>query len=1147
MNHAHSRDNASGAVAPWLAIGPLVDIPAALAAEALPSRRFPGPAPRPDTGAIWDRFIAAARQHCALDPAGSDDQQLVGEAAARIASGERRGSPACDAVLLAVERHLEFPYLPLTSGASLIDVLAAERGLPHALDALIGMEGIVIESTRTGYAARAAADPRGFLRNDMYHPTEMTLRSYLALAPDDVWEECVRIAHAAIERLYTCRRPLLAALLPDAPHIADAIALTLQPPPSYYGLDWLSQYGWLLAYARSPEAMKAIRRWRSTCHAADHDFGRSQQALVTIVRDRGVDAIDALKHGAMHEEAAATALACIGTTGSLTVLALACDHGEAQCARFALAAGRWPQAAIAVLSELIGRDHCGPARARRFLAHLVAQHAASVPAYQPWLSPRAWKVLSNAAAHYLTVRDVAAAGDLPPILANPPWTAAKKKATPALTLAPLPLAPSMHWSEEERASLRKQPRYTVSSYKSEPDPQVSAEATAHAGAAAIIDAWLACLAGGKHLNEAARMIADLPAPLNAQVWNAVAQVEVNLPGYAIATLGLEGLPGLVNMIERRPAQDLAYARHFGAVELAAPVARAWITLKNKELRASAGDWLLANPEHAACGLIAPALGKPGGAREQARAALRLLGAAGHRALLLDVADRYGQDAVTGALRAMLDEDPLDLHPAKIAGLPPFWTPHLWARPLLAASGKALPEATLDTIGDMLRFPHVDGIYAGVAQLKEECTPDSLADFAWELFRAWVEDGAQPKENWAFFALGLIGNDDSARRLTPLLRAWPGESLSARAIAGLDVLALIGSDTALMLLNGIAQKVKFKALQDRARDKIAAIAGARGLSTEELEDRLAPDLDLDEQGTLLLDFGPRQFRVGFDETLKPCVRDSAGTRLPDLPKPKKSDDPVLSAVAVKRYTLLKKDARTIAAQQVLRLEMAMCAQRRWQRQVFIDFLAHHALLRHLVQRLVWGLYSIDGNALLACFRVASDGTFTTAADDPVDLPPDDAARIGIVHALGLPAADAHAFARLFADYELLQPFAQIGRDTYRLDDAEAGLEAMTRWNGNVVPSGRVMGMVNQGWRRGPVRDGGSIWTFTKALAAAHLAELHITPGLVAGNTGEYPEQTVGEVRVGRADDWGGIGQPLALSALDPVVVSELIRDMNNLCA
>jgi hypothetical protein len=65
------------------------------------------------------------------------------------------------------------------------------------------------------------------------------------------------------------------------------------------------------------------------------------------------------------------------------------------------------------------------------------------------------------------------------------------------------------------------------------------------------------------------------------------------------------------------------------------------------------------------------------------------------------------------------------------------------------------------------------------------------------------------------------------------------------VTGLDVLAAIGSDVALMHLNGIAQKVKFKGLQEKARAKIDQLAQARGLSAEELADRLVPDLGLDE--------------------------------------------------------------------------------------------------------------------------------------------------------------------------------------------------------------------------------------------------------------------------------------------------------------
>ena len=58
----------------------------------------------------------------------------------------------------------------------------------------------------------------------------------------------------------------------------------------------------------------------------------------------------------------------------------------------------------------------------------------------------------------------------------------------------------------------------------------------------------------------------------------------------------------------------------------------------------------------------------------------------------------------------------------------------------------------------------------------------------------------------------------------LVREWPGQSQHARAVHGLECLAAIGSDVALMQLNGIAQKLKFKGLQNQARELMNRMAG-----------------------------------------------------------------------------------------------------------------------------------------------------------------------------------------------------------------------------------------------------------------------------------------------------------------------------------
>ncbi|NHZ88577.1 DUF4132 domain-containing protein [Massilia sp. CCM 8733] len=1116
-------------------------LPPELAAHALPSRRHPGPPPSADADARWRLYLARVREHCELRPRsqGSIYHAAVNEALARIAKGERRGSPASDAILLATESVIG-ARPQFARDNAFIDVLVADKGLPYAMEIVLRRQSFVITyDSIDGKGFYQIHDP-GTWDDAFFGDTELALRAHLAHAPQEVWEECVRIARYAAPGLDRRRRPLLAALLPDAPGLADELALMLPPYRENQSMYWSDNDGWLLLYATAPEALDALRAWPYRPMTSFHE---SLSAVACAVQDRGAGAFEALREG-VGKEAAAHGLACIGTAPSMTVLALGCDQSQTPFTQLCAAAQRWPDLAMTVLSQLIAKDHCGPARARQALASIMPVHAARAAALKPLLPAPAWKVLSVAAAQFVALRDCADTSELPAVLAEPPWQAPARKEAPPFALAPLPLAPIATWSEEERQQLRDEWRYFLGFMSTSPEALAQAvDAVAAADTDGSLARWVDCLLPDRAFQGRTLEILALPAPVNARVWNALAAMGMDHPGQAIAKLGLAAIPGLIEVCIRTPGQHIGYALYFGAVELALPVARAYATLKARGLLATARAWLLRHPEHAACGLIAVALGQPGPERDHARRALRLLAAAGQRDLLLTVAGRYGQVDVRAALGIVLDESPLQLYPAKIGKLPPFWTPLVWTRPLLAGSGKALPDAVLDAVGIMLRFPHSEGVYAGVTQLKQVCTPASLADFAWELFRAWTEDGARPKEDWAFHALGLLGNDDTARRLTPLLRAWPGEKLHTRAVAGLDILAMIGTDAALLHLNGIAQKLKFKALQDRAQEKIAAIAEVRGLSAEELEDRLAPDLGLDEQGTLLLDFGPRQFRVGFDEALKPYLRDEGGARLADLPKPKQSDDPELSAAAVERYKLLKKDARALAAQQMRRLESAMCAQRRWPRQVFLDFLAGHPLLRHLVQRLVWGVYG-SGGALLACFRVSVDGAFTDAGDDSFTLPQDDIL-VGIPHAVDLPPAMAAAFGQLFADYQLLQPFAQLGRDTYRLGADEQGLHALERWR-KIVPTGSVLGLVNQGWRRGQAWDGGAINELSKMLGGGYMAELTISPGITAGMANESEEQRLDQLVVRRGDAADRMGASVALSSLDAAMLSELIREMERLC-
>ncbi|RYF97585.1 MAG: DUF4132 domain-containing protein, partial [Caulobacteraceae bacterium] len=225
-------------------------------------------------------------------------------------------------------------------------------------------------------------------------------------------------------------------------------------------------------------------------------------------------------------------------------------------------------------------------------------------------------------------------------------------------------------------------------------------------------------------------------------------------------------------------------------------------------------------------------------------------------------------------------------------------------------------------------------------VKEHADAASRDAFVWKLFERWLAESAPSKEKWAMLAVGQLGGDGSALKLTPMIRAWPGESQHQRAVTGLEVLRGIGTDTALMQINGIAQKVKFKGLQAKAVEAMEGIAADRGLSRAQLEDRVVPTLDLDENGTRIFDYGPRQFRVVLSPELKPLVREEGAAPAkprPDLPKPTAKDDTAQAEAALAEWKLLKKQLAEAAKIQAVRLENAMVRGRRWTPEEFESLL------------------------------------------------------------------------------------------------------------------------------------------------------------------------------------------------------------------
>jgi hypothetical protein len=205
-----------------------------------------------------------------------------------------------------------------------------------------------------------------------------------------------------------------------------------------------------------------------------------------------------------------------------------------------------------------------------------------------------------------------------------------------------------------------------------------------------------------------------------------------------------------------------------------------------------------------------------------------------------------------------------------------------------------------------------------------------------------------------------------------------------------------------------------------------------------------------------------------------------------------------------------------------------------------------LLWHVSRRLVWASFE-DSGRLSSAFRVAEDRTLANADDKELKLA--DGATIGIPHPLHL-GESLKRWSDLFADYEILQPFAQLGRDVYKLSDEEREATVLARFEGVKVETVKVLGLERFGWERGQAQDAGIQGWMFRRVPHERAVVLGLEPGIIAGAATEWKEQTLREIWLNNepTGDWsGGPDKKLKFGALDEVTASEIVRDLRSLVA
>ncbi|MDE5892823.1 MAG: hypothetical protein K2H45_07880, partial [Acetatifactor sp.] len=138
-----------------------------------------------------------------------------------------------------------------------------------------------------------------------------------------------------------------------------------------------------------------------------------------------------------------------------------------------------------------------------------------------------------------------------------------------------------------------------------------------------------------------------------------------------------------------------------------------------------------------------------------------------------------------------------------------------------------------------------GLSKDAVLLAEDLEPQELAVYVGELFDKWMEAGAEAKKRWVLFAASIHGGSDIIQRLHHQIQEWPQNARGAIAADAVQALALSPQPQALLIVDGIARKFKFKQVKAAAGQALEFAASQLGLTREQLEDKIVPNLGFDE--------------------------------------------------------------------------------------------------------------------------------------------------------------------------------------------------------------------------------------------------------------------------------------------------------------
>lgn len=326
------------------------------------------------------------------------------------------------------------------------------------------------------------------------------------------------------------------------------------------------------------------------------------------------------------------------------------------------------------------------------------------------------------------------------------------------------------------------------------------------------------------------------------------------------------------------------------------------------------------------------------------------------------------------------------------------------------------------------------IIKGCKRIQEVVNIFDLRLLMKSIFDMWVAEGSTTKYRNILLPLALTAGEAQIPMIKKQIDFWAENSKPGLATFAIQSLCMNGSKMALLTVDSMSRKHKNKRVKRAALEAMDIAAEAMGMSRDELDDIIVPDLGFGKDRTRIFNYGEREFKAVLDDKMEITLFDNTGKQIKSLPKAsaKNNDNEDMAAECKEELKNIKKQIKIVVESQKLRIAKAVIVGRKWSIDKWKELFIENPIMNSFATKLVWEETDDKGN-IIKTFRYMEDGTFNTVEEEEYEV--ENGTYILPLHPADIDEEELAAWTEQLEDYEIVQPVDQLNIPVYILKDEE----------------------------------------------------------------------------------------------------------------